>query len=76
MAANVCHFPSTHIPLGLDETGLPVGFQVSFSKLYTQNMWFNNCFFFKAIAAPNQDRLCLLIAAEMEAAFGGWVPPF
>lgn len=53
---NLLGFPSTHVPLGRDGNGLPIGFQV--------------------IAAPYQDRLCLCIAAELEAAFGGWVQPF
>lgn len=52
---NVLGLPATHIPMGLDRHGIPVGFQV--------------------IAAPYQDKLCLQIAAELEAAFGGWVPP-
>lgn len=30
---------------------------------------------FQVIAAPYQDKLCLQIAAAMEAAFHGWVPP-
>lgn len=30
---------------------------------------------FQVIAAPYQDKLCLTIAAELEVAFGGWVPP-
>lgn len=29
---------------------------------------------FQVVAAPYQDKLCLQIAAEMEAAFGGWQP--
>lgn len=52
---NALGFPSTHVTLGKDRFGLPVGFQV--------------------IAAPHQDRLCLCIAAEVEAAFGGWKFP-
>ncbi|XP_018568279.1 fatty-acid amide hydrolase 2-A isoform X1 [Anoplophora glabripennis] len=27
------------------------------------------------MAAPNQDRLCLAVAEELEKHFGGWVPP-
>lgn len=49
-------FPSTHVPLGKDRNGLPIGIQV--------------------VAAPYQDRLCLCIAGELEAAFGGWTKPF
>jgi len=56
MIFNTLEFPSTHVPLGKDANGHPIGFQV--------------------VAAPFQDRLCLCIAAELEAAFGGWVPPF
>lgn len=56
MIFNVLEFPSTHVPLGKDSNGHPIGIQV--------------------VAAPFQDRLCLCIAAELEAAFGGWVPPF
>lgn len=52
---NVLGFPATHVPMGLDRRGLPVGFQV--------------------VAAPYMDKLCLQVAAEMEAAFGGWVQP-
>ncbi|XP_019875985.1 fatty-acid amide hydrolase 2-A-like isoform X2 [Aethina tumida] len=29
----------------------------------------------QVIAAPNQDRLCLAVAEELEKGFGGWVPP-
>lgn len=56
MIFNILEFPSTHVPLGKDSNGHPIGIQV--------------------VAAPYQDRLCLCIAAELEAAFGGWVPPF
>ncbi|XP_036212698.2 fatty-acid amide hydrolase 2 [Bactrocera oleae] len=52
---NILGFPATHVPMGLDHRGLPIGFQV--------------------VAAPYQDKLCLKIAAELEGAFGGWVPP-
>lgn len=55
MIFNLFGFPSTHVPLGQDRNGLPVGFQI--------------------VAAPYQDRLCLCIAAEIEAAFGGWKEP-
>lgn len=56
MVFNVLGFPSTHVPMGRDLNGLPVGMQV--------------------VAAPYQDRLCLCMAGELEAAFGGWVKPF
>lgn len=56
MLFNVLGFPSTHVPMGKDFNGRPIGMQV--------------------IAAPNQDRLCLCMAGEIEAAFGGWVTPF
>lgn len=52
---NVFGFPATHVTLGKNGDGLPVGFQV--------------------VAAPYHDRLCLSIAAEIEAAFGGWKFP-
>ncbi|KAL0833069.1 hypothetical protein ABMA28_001181 [Loxostege sticticalis] len=29
----------------------------------------------QVIAAPNQDRLCLAVAQQLEVAFGGWRPP-
>lgn len=29
----------------------------------------------QVIAAPNQDRLCLAVAKELEKGFGGWQPP-
>ncbi|XP_055903384.1 fatty-acid amide hydrolase 2-B-like [Eupeodes corollae] len=53
--ANVLGFPATHIPMGLNSNGLPIGFQV--------------------VATPYKDKLCIQIAAELEAAFGGWVHP-
>ncbi|XP_075168670.1 fatty-acid amide hydrolase 2-A-like [Haematobia irritans] len=52
---NVLGFPATHVPMGLDRNGLPVGFQV--------------------VAAPYMDKLCLQVAAQLEAAFDGWVEP-
>lgn len=52
---NLLGFPSTHIPCGKNEDGLPIGFQV--------------------VAAPFQDRLCFVIAREIEAAFGGFKFP-
>lgn len=55
MLFNLLGFPATHVPLGFDKDGLPIGMQV--------------------IAAPYQDRLCLTIASELEAAFGGYSEP-
>ncbi|CAD6995191.1 unnamed protein product [Ceratitis capitata] len=55
MIFNIIGLPCTHIPMGLNKDGLPVGFQV--------------------IAAPYKDRLCIQIAAELEAAFSGWTVP-
>ncbi|XP_016984197.1 fatty-acid amide hydrolase 2-A [Drosophila rhopaloa] len=52
---NVLGLPVTHVPMGVNERGLPVGLSV--------------------IGAPNQDRLCLRVAVELERAFGGWKPP-
>ncbi|XP_016961584.1 fatty-acid amide hydrolase 2-A [Drosophila biarmipes] len=52
---NVLGLPVTHVPMGLNDRGLPVGLSV--------------------IAGPNQDRLCLRVAVELERAFGGWKPP-
>ncbi|XP_017489227.1 PREDICTED: fatty-acid amide hydrolase 2-like [Rhagoletis zephyria] len=52
---NILGLPATHVNMGLNKRGLPIGFQV--------------------VAAPYQDKLCLQIAAELEGAFGGWVPP-
>jgi len=52
---NVLGLPVTHVPMGLNDRGLPIGISV--------------------IAGPNQDRLCLRVAVELERAFGGWIPP-
>lgn len=52
---NVLGFPATHIPMGLNEEGLPIGIQV--------------------ISKTCNDHLCLLIAEELDRAFGGWVQP-
>lgn len=52
---NVLGMPSTHVPMGLNKEGLPIGIQV--------------------VGGPNQDRLTLAVAEELEKAFGGWVPP-
>ncbi len=52
---NLAGVPVTEVPLGLSESGLPVGVQV---------------------AAPyGADHLSISIAIELEAVFGGWVPP-
>ncbi|KAH8284316.1 hypothetical protein KR018_003622 [Drosophila ironensis] len=51
---NVLGLPVTHVPMGLNDRGLPVGLSV--------------------IGGPNQDRLCLRVAQELEKAFGGWKP--
>ncbi|SPP82973.1 fatty-acid amide hydrolase 2 [Drosophila guanche] len=52
---NILGLPATHVPMGLNQRGMPIGIQV--------------------VAAPYQDKLCLQIAAELEAVFKGWVPP-
>ncbi|XP_013148265.1 PREDICTED: fatty-acid amide hydrolase 2-B [Papilio polytes] len=52
---NCLGFPSTTVPLGLSNEGLPIGIQV--------------------IANHNNDRLCLAMAEELDAAFGGWREP-
>lgn len=55
MIINVLGLPATHVPIGLNKSKLPVGFQVA--------------------AAPNQDRLCLAVAKELERKYGGWILP-
>ncbi len=52
---NVMELPSTQVPLGLNENGLPLGVQV--------------------VGARGNDHLTIAVAAELEHAFGGWVPP-
>ncbi|KAH8273194.1 hypothetical protein KR018_012384 [Drosophila ironensis] len=52
---NVLGLPATHVPMGLNKRGMPIGVQV--------------------VAAQYQDKLCLKVAAELEAVFHGWVPP-
>ncbi|XP_017103387.2 fatty-acid amide hydrolase 2 [Drosophila bipectinata] len=52
---NILGLPATHVPMGLNQRGMPVGIQV--------------------VAAQYQDKLCLKVAAELEAVFQGWVPP-
>ncbi|KAE8744827.1 hypothetical protein FOCC_FOCC008551 [Frankliniella occidentalis] len=55
MVFNALGLPVTQVPLGLGQSGRPVGLQVAANKY--------------------QDRLSLTIGQELEAAFGGWVPP-
>jgi fatty acid amide hydrolase 2 len=50
--------------LGVPATSIPLGLGVQGLPLGIQ-----------AVAGINQDRLCLAVAAELERAFGGWVPP-
>jgi len=52
---NVLGLPATHVPMGTNQRGMPIGLQV--------------------VAAQYQDKLCLKVAAELEAVFHGWVPP-
>ncbi|XP_017124189.1 fatty-acid amide hydrolase 2-B [Drosophila elegans] len=52
---NVLGLPATHVPMGTNQRGMPIGIQV--------------------VAAQYQDKLCLKVAAELEAVFHGWVPP-
>ncbi|KAH8280843.1 hypothetical protein KR054_000681 [Drosophila jambulina] len=52
---NILGLPATHVPMGLNQRGLPIGLQV--------------------VAGQYQDKLCLKVAAELEAVFHGWVPP-
>ncbi|GJQ74763.1 hypothetical protein Trydic_g21609 [Trypoxylus dichotomus] len=55
MIFNVLGMPSTHVPLGINRKGLPIGIQV--------------------VSSPYQDRLCVLVAEELERKFGGWKEP-
>lgn len=50
--------------LGLPATSIPLGLGAEGLPIGLQ-----------VIASPNQDRLCLAVARELEKAFGGWVPP-
>jgi fatty acid amide hydrolase 2 len=52
---NLAGVPVTEVPLGLSDSGLPVGVQVA--------------------ASPGCDHMAIAIAIELEAVFGGWVPP-
>lgn len=49
---------------GCPSTSVPCGFDKNGLPIGIQIM-----------AAPNQDRLCLAVAEELEKHFGGWVPP-
>lgn len=50
--------------LGLPATHCPMGLNSEGLPIGVQ-----------VIAAPDNDRLCLAVAEELEKAFGGWVPP-
>ncbi|XP_035776071.1 fatty-acid amide hydrolase 2-B-like [Anopheles albimanus] len=50
--------------LGLPATQVPLGFNRHGLPVGIQ-----------VVAGPNQDRLCLRVAQELESAFGGWQPP-
>ncbi|XP_017856358.1 PREDICTED: fatty-acid amide hydrolase 2-B [Drosophila arizonae] len=50
--------------LGFPATHIPMGLSLAGTPVG-----------FQVIAAPYQDKLCLQIAAELEAAFLGWTPP-
>ncbi|KAJ8967319.1 hypothetical protein NQ317_000970 [Molorchus minor] len=50
--------------LGLPATNVPCGLDKNGLPIGIQ-----------IIAAPNQDRLCLAVAEELEKCFGGWIPP-
>jgi len=52
---NILGLPATHVSMGTNQRGMPIGLQV--------------------VAAQYQDKLCLKVAAELEAVFHGWVPP-
>ncbi|XP_053603747.1 fatty-acid amide hydrolase 2-A-like isoform X2 [Plodia interpunctella] len=49
--------------LGMPATSVPVGWHDGLPVAV------------QVIAAPNQDRLCLAVAKQLEIAFGGWRPP-
>jgi Asp-tRNA(Asn)/Glu-tRNA(Gln) amidotransferase A subunit family amidase len=34
MVINVLGLPSTHVPLGLNKEGMPIGIQVSYAEMY------------------------------------------
>ncbi|KAK8766430.1 hypothetical protein V5799_010623 [Amblyomma americanum] len=50
---------------GCPSTAIPIGMTPNGRPLGVQVM-----------AAPNMDRLCLTVAAELEKGFGGWKRPF
>ncbi|KAJ8938032.1 hypothetical protein NQ318_003336 [Aromia moschata] len=50
--------------LGCPATNVPCGFDKNGMPIGIQ-----------VIASPNQDRLCLAVAEELEKCFGGWMPP-
>ncbi|XP_058058096.1 fatty-acid amide hydrolase 2-B-like [Anopheles bellator] len=50
--------------LGLPATQVPLGFNRDGLPVGIQ-----------VVAGPNQDRLCMRVAQELEKAFGGWQPP-
>ncbi len=52
---NLAGVPVTEVPLGLTDSGLPVGIQVA--------------------AGMDRDHVSIAVAAMLERAFGGWVPP-
>ncbi|XP_052753513.1 fatty-acid amide hydrolase 2-A-like isoform X2 [Galleria mellonella] len=49
--------------LGMPATTVPVGFHDGLPVAI------------QVVAAPNQDRLCLAVAKQLEVGFGGWRPP-
>lgn len=51
--------------LGFPSTNVPLGKDLGGRPIGMQ-----------IVAAPYQDRLCMCIAGELEAAFGGWIPPY
>ncbi|XP_044757455.1 fatty-acid amide hydrolase 2-like [Coccinella septempunctata] len=62
VVANVYMMPFN--TLGLPATNIPCGLTPEGIPLGLQ-----------VIAGPNQDRLCLAVAEELEKCFGGWTPP-
>ncbi|KAF2883402.1 hypothetical protein ILUMI_22765 [Ignelater luminosus] len=50
--------------LGFPATQIPTGFDKNGLPIGLQ-----------VVAAPNQDRLCIAVAMELEKRFGGWIPP-
>lgn len=77
---NVFKLPTCHVPMGLDDKGIPVGIQVfnvfSQLKIFTQITGFVIVNVdLQVVAGPDNDKLCIAVAKELESAFGGWVPP-